>query len=212
MNRDIAHWRTCSIIASKDLINSTPLCGCIDGCACFARCCRAIQVNQHITPYIGRAACFSQSTTVSLAKDITSRQTNGRSMECGFLVCVSPALCCCIPVACLGISQGTTAIDVAEDDTTSHGDFHVFLYSTRLTTAKDRTIDDTTGNSNFHASCIGLIIEIRSRVALATSKQMADFRISINLLLGTRHTNCAAGHCHRTLTLYGSIFICAIDI
>ena len=146
MHHHVALRRSVDVVATEDLSDSTTLCIISDGRACCARRCCTVQVNQHITPYIGRLTFFSQSTAKDLFTDTSTNQTNGRSMECRFLVCVSPAarifICSSIPVAGLRVSQGATAIEILQNQTSRHVDGYALLDSTGLAATEYSTGDE----------------------------------------------------------------------
>ena len=146
MHHHVALRRSVDVVATEDLSDNTTLCIISDGRACCARRCRSVQVNQHITPYIGRLTFFSQSTAEDLFTDTSASQTNGRSMECRFLFCVSPAtrifISSSIPVVGLRVSQGATAIDVFQNQTTCHVDGYALLDSTGLAATEYSTGDE----------------------------------------------------------------------
>ena len=134
MHHHVTLWCTVHIVTTEDLSDSTAL-GIVSNIL--------VQFYRYIAKDVGRLTVFSQTTAKNLFHDTPTSRTDGCCMERGFL-CISPSTTCSVPVACLRVSQGTTAINILMNQTTSHIHSDTLFNSTRLTTTKDATPNDGT--------------------------------------------------------------------
>ena len=122
-----------------------------------------IQVHLGIAIDISGLTCFTQSATVGFTCNRSTQKVDKCSITCrrlAFSPTASIIIFGRIPVVCLSMSQGATAIDIFQYQAANHIDSHTALDCTSLATTKDRACNKLYCLIFIITSCSRCIIDV----------------------------------------------------